>query len=93
MPGPPQPRHLLWAFTDARDAAQAFRLAAENEIIEHEVFIISGYDTCSKEKTRDLLARNLPDVPLKGPIKGHDTLWSYIKAQEMLGYQPRHSWR
>ena len=30
-PGPPAPRKLLWAFTDARDAAHAFRLAVENE--------------------------------------------------------------
>lgn len=28
VPGPP---NLLWAFTDARDAAQAFRLAIEND--------------------------------------------------------------
>jgi hypothetical protein len=28
VPGPPQPRNILWSFTDARDAAVADRLAA-----------------------------------------------------------------
>ena len=33
-PGPPAPHKILWAFTDARDAAQAFRLAVENDTIK-----------------------------------------------------------
>jgi nucleoside-diphosphate-sugar epimerase len=93
VPGPPSPKNILWAFTDARDAAQAFKLAVENDDIVHEVFFVNGADTCSKEETRSLIARYYPDVPLRAPLEGHATLWSYRKANRMLGYQPRYSWR
>ncbi len=104
-PGPPAPRKILWAFTDARDAAQAFRLAVENDTIKHEVFLINGADTCSKEATPALIDRlrssigegeanpTVPDIPLKAPLQGHASLWSHAKATRLLGYRPTHTWR
>ncbi len=93
IPGPPLPANLLWAFTDARDAAQAFRLAVENDTITHEVFLINGYDTCAIEETPMLVARHYPEVPIHAPLEGHATLWSYDKAARMLGYEPKFTWR
>lgn len=93
IPGPPRPRNLLWAVTDARDAAQAFRLAVENDTLTHEVFLINADDTCSWEETPRLLARWFPTVPLKRPLQGHDSLVSHEKATRLLGYRPRYSWR
>ena len=104
-PGPPAPHKILWAFTDARDAAQAFRLAVENETIEHEVFLINGDDTCSKEPTPLLIDRLRssfgggeassagPDIPLKRQLEGHASLWSHEKATRLLGYSPKYTWR
>ena len=92
-PGPPAPHKILWSFTDARDAAQAFRLAVENDTLKHEVFLINGDDTCSKEATPTLIARHCRDVPLRAPLEGHASLWSHAKATGMLGYQPRFTWR
>lgn len=91
--GPPPPCDLLWAFTDGRDAAEAFRLAVENETIQHDVFHINGFDTCSFTETQTLVARHLPGVPLRTPLSGHATLWSYGRARRLLGYEPKHSWR
>ena len=93
VPGPPPPQKILWAFTDARDAAEAFRLAAENKDIIHEVFLINGHDTCTEMETPQILARHYPDVPLKTPLKRHASLWSYEKATRILGYQPQYTWR
>jgi len=93
VPGPPTPPKILWAFTDARDAAQAFRLAVENDTIVHNVFHINGQDTCSTEETRALVACHSPDVPVKAPLDGHATLWSHAKAARSLGYRPQYSWR
>lgn len=93
VPGPPPPWKLLWAVTDARDAAQAFRLAIENDEIGHEVFLINGDDTCSTEESMELIARHYPGVPLKAPLEGHASLVSHAKATRMLGYQPRYTWR
>ena len=104
-PGPPAPRKLLWAFTDARDAAQAFRLALENDTIEHEVFLINGEVTCSKESTPVLVDHlwnslaeksantSVPEIPLSARLEGHASLWSHAKATRLLGYQPRYTWR
>lgn len=104
-PGPPAPHKILWAFTDARDAAQAFRLAVENDSISHNVFLISGYDTCSKELTPLLIDRLRssfgegeedsagPDIPLRRPLEGHASLWSHAKASRLLGYRPKYTWR
>ena len=93
VPGPPAPRNILWGFTDARDVAQATRLSVENEGLMHEVFVFSGYDTCSKVETPELLSRYHPDVPLKKPLQGYASLWSNQKATRLLGYQPQYTWR
>jgi nucleoside-diphosphate-sugar epimerase len=90
---PPLPRDLLWAFTDGRDAAEAFRLAVENQTIRHDVFFINGFDTCSWVETHALVAGHLPGVPVKRLLNGYATLWSYDKAATVLGYEPKHSWR
>ena len=83
----------LWVATDARDAAQAFRLALENEDITHEVFLINGDDTCSLVETPELIERFYPDVPIKTPLEGYATLVSHAKATRMLGYRPVYTWR
>jgi len=92
-PGPPSPRNNLWAVTDARDAAQAFRLALADDRLRHEVFFINGDDTCSTVETRTLVARHYPGVPLKAPLNGHASLVSHDRATRLLGYRPRYTWR
>ena len=93
VPGPPRPKNLLWAVTDARDAAQAVRRAVENSEIRHEVFLINGGDTCSTVETPELIAKHYPDVPLKSPLDGYASLVSHQKATRMLGYRPQCTWR
>jgi len=91
--GPPPPRDLLWAVTDARDMAQAFRLALESPRGGHAVYHINGFDTCSLEPTERLVARHYPEVPLRESLPEHATLVSYAKAAAELGYRPVHTWR
>ena len=90
---PPLPRDLLWAVTDARDAAQAFRLAVEDGSVEHGVFHVNGSDTCSLAPSEALVGEWFPDVPLREPLPGHATLVSHRRATDVLGYRPRHTWR
>lgn len=93
VPGPPAPWKLLWAVTDARDAAQAFRLAAENSDLAHEVFQINGDDTCSLTETLTLIDTFYPGVPLNQPVPGFSSAVSHAKATRLLGYQPKYTWR
>jgi nucleoside-diphosphate-sugar epimerase len=92
-PGPPRPRNLLWAVTDARDVAEAFRLAVDDQEITHEVFAINGSETCSLVHTPELIARYFPRTPLRASLSAYASLVSHQKASRLLGYQPRYSWR
>lgn len=93
MPGPPAPWNLLWAVTDIRDAAQAFRLAIESDLPGHEVFQINASDTCSLVETRTLIEQYYPGVPLKQPLEGFASAVSHDKATKLLGYRPQYTWR
>lgn len=93
QPGPPPPRNLLWAVSDARDVAVAFRLAVETTSLSHEVFAINADETCSLTPSADLVREYYPAVKVGSPLAGFATLVSVQKAGQLLGYKPRFSWR
>ena len=83
----------LWGYIDARDGAQAVRLALESDLIGTEVFIIANADTVMSRPNAALVQEFYPDVGVRGDIGEHDTLLSIDKAKRLLGYQPAYSWR
>jgi nucleoside-diphosphate-sugar epimerase len=83
----------LWGYVDARDVAQATRLALDSDLTGAEVFIVAAADTVMKRPSRELLAEVFPGVPVRGEIDGCETLLSIAKARRGLGYEPGHSWR
>jgi nucleoside-diphosphate-sugar epimerase len=86
-------RWNLWSYIDARDGAQAVRLALNHDATGADVFIIANADTVMSRPNDDLLAAEFPDVPRARPVGTNETLLSIDKARRVLGYQPRHSWR
>ena len=92
-PGPVSPRNNLWAVSDARDAARAFRFAVERPPVSHEMFNLSGGETCSLRTTPELLDQHFPHVPLRRLILGFGALISEEKATRQLSFQTKHSWR
>jgi nucleoside-diphosphate-sugar epimerase len=85
--------HSLWNYIDARDAAQALRLALEYEKTGFDAFVISSDDTVMPENSRELLGIAYPDARLQKDITGREALWTTDKAKRMLGFRPRFSWR
>jgi nucleoside-diphosphate-sugar epimerase len=83
----------LWGYIDARDGAQAVRLALEHEATGTDVFIIANADTVMSRSSADLMRAVFPDVPIRKELSEHETLLSIDKARRILGYEPRHSWR
>ncbi len=83
----------LWAYIDARDAAQAIRKALEAQITGAEVFIIANADGVMSRPNAELMAEVFPGVTLKPGTGPNETLLSIEKARRMLGYEPEHSWR
>jgi nucleoside-diphosphate-sugar epimerase len=83
----------LWGYIDARDGAQAVRLALEHEAAGMDVFIVANADTVMGRSSASLMAEVFPDVPIRKELGEHETLLSIDKARRVLGYEPRHSWR
>ncbi len=83
----------LWAYIDGRDAAESIRLALEVDGLGFEAFNITAADTFRIEPTEELLDTYLPDVERRAPIPGNVSLFTIEKAERLLGWTPRHSWR
>jgi len=82
----------LWGYIDARDAAQAFRLALESRLKGAEIFVIANADTVMNRSNEELLGEHYANVPRKRAFGPNETLLSIEKARNVLGYEPRYSW-
>jgi nucleoside-diphosphate-sugar epimerase len=82
----------LWGYVDARDVAAAVRNAIEADTTGAEICIVAAADTVMNRDSVDLMAEVYPDVPLRRPIAGRETLLAIDHARELIGYRPEHSW-
>jgi nucleoside-diphosphate-sugar epimerase len=82
----------LWGYIDGRDGAQAVAKALENAKPGFETYIIAAADTVMTRPSAELAAEVFPNVELKRPVSGTETLLSIDKARRLLGYAPEHSW-
>jgi nucleoside-diphosphate-sugar epimerase len=82
----------LWGYVDARDVAQAVRLALEAPIDGAEICIVAAADTVMTRPSAELMAEVFPTVPLRRPVEGRETLLSIGHARQLLGYEPAYRW-
>jgi len=85
-------RWNLWGYVDVRDVAQAARRALDAPVDGAEVCIVAAADTVMPRPSADLMAEVFPDVPLRRPVAGRETLLSIERARRVLGYEPEHRW-
>src|SRR5262249_15771861 len=83
----------FWSYVDARDAAEACRLALDLAPTGHHVFNIAAPTSNMKQPTEELLKQFLPTVTkrlsgLKGNWSGTDS----SKSARELGFQAEHVW-
>jgi nucleoside-diphosphate-sugar epimerase len=83
----------LWAYVDARDAASAIRLAIEADGLGFDAFNITAADTLCAEPTQELIDRFFPGIDQRAALPGHTTCFPIEKAERLLGWKPRYSWR
>ncbi len=83
----------VWGYIDARDGAQAVRLALTADLRGREVFVIANADTVMSRSSRELAAQVFPDLEVRKDLTEHETLLSIDKARRVLGFDPQHSWR
>ncbi|SDO56027.1 Nucleoside-diphosphate-sugar epimerase [Nakamurella panacisegetis] len=82
-----------WGYIDARDGAQAVRLALESDLTGREIFVIANADTVMSRSSASLAAEVFPGVPVRKQLTEHETLLSIDKARRLLGFDPQFSWR
>jgi nucleoside-diphosphate-sugar epimerase len=83
----------LWAYIDARDGAQALRLALEHKSKGFDAFVIANADTVMTRPNAELMAAVYPGVPFKRKVGANETLLSIEKAKRVFGFAPKHGWR
>jgi nucleoside-diphosphate-sugar epimerase len=95
-PDPSERRWNLWGYIDERDAAAACRLALEapaEAVAGNPAFIIAAADTVMNRPSAGLLAEVFPGVTLARDVGEFGTLLAIDRARQVLGFEPRHSWR
>lgn len=83
----------LWSYIDSRDLARACRQALERMPAGAEHCIVAAADTVMARPSRELMAECFPQVPITRALGEFESLQSSARAQQLFGYQPRHSWR
>jgi nucleoside-diphosphate-sugar epimerase len=86
----------LWGYVDGRDVAAACRLSLTSPseaIADSPSLIIAAADTVMNRPSTALFHEVFPGVPFTREIGENETLLSIDRAREVIGYEPRHSWR
>ena len=83
----------LWGYVDVRDVAAAIRLGLGADLKGSEIAIVAAADTVMHADSAQLMAEVYPEVPLRRPVTGRETLLSIDHARQLLGYEPAHGWQ
>jgi nucleoside-diphosphate-sugar epimerase len=83
----------LWGYVDVRDVAQSIRLGLAKDFEGPEVCIVAAADTVMTRPSAELMAEVFPEVPLRRPVEGRESLLAIDRARGLLDYEPEHSWR
>ena len=86
-------RFNAFVYADVRDVEAACLAALEAPVAGAHVLNIGAADTCMDMPSAELAAMAFPDVPVRRPLDGYETLVSIAAARETIGYDPRFSWR
>ncbi len=85
----------FWSYIDVYDLADAIVLAVQSDLPGHEVFYIASPDNVGGRPFEKIVREYYGDaVEIKTPLPREDASGiSTAKAQKMLGYSPKRSWR
>lgn len=86
----------LWGYVDARDVAAACRLSLEapaEAVSDSPSLIIAAADTVMNRPSSALLDEVFPGVGLTRDVGEFGTLLAIDRARQVIGYEPKHSWR
>jgi nucleoside-diphosphate-sugar epimerase len=83
----------FWSYVDARDAAEACRLALNVAPAGHHIFNVAACTSNMRKATDELLEQFLPAVRKKRPeLSGNWSGMDSSKAERELGFRAEHIW-
>jgi nucleoside-diphosphate-sugar epimerase len=84
----------LYNYVDVRDLAEAYRLAVERPIDGHAVLYTIANDSSTGEPLNTLFPRLLPAIgDMAQELTDSRPSIRNDRAKQLLGWQPKHSWR
>lgn len=84
----------LWAYIDVLDLADALVLAVQGDLVGHEVFYIASPDNVGGRDFAAALREHYGEAIELRPLERVDASGiSSAKAQRLLGWNPKRSWR
>lgn len=90
----PTPRRRnLFAYIDARDLGQMVQRCLETDGLGYEIFNVANADMSVPATTGEILERFYDGVPVRREMGRDETFYAIDKARDLLGFEPRHSWR
>jgi len=90
---PLQRKWNLWSYIDGRDGAQAVQKALEFTEPGFDHFLIANSDNVMSQPNADLIAQVFPNTEVTREVEPHESLFDISKARNILGFEPKHSWR
>jgi nucleoside-diphosphate-sugar epimerase len=92
--GRPVTRFNTYAHIDPRDVATAFRKAVELPEVTHTALFIAADDSVCTEPLAEALPRVAPELgEMARSLTGTRPAVTNARAKEVLGWQPRYTWR
>ena len=82
-----------WSYIDHRDVASACLAALRAPLTGAHEITIAAADTAMERPSAELVREVFPGTELAPKTGPHETLLSIERAQRLLGWTPRHSWR
>ncbi|WP_137284244.1 NAD-dependent epimerase/dehydratase family protein [Halorussus salinisoli] len=83
----------FWSYVDARDVAGVVAAALDADFSGHEPFHAAAADNYLEMPIEDALQEYFGEVPDDCNVSGGESALSVRKADEVLDWEPDHSWR
>jgi nucleoside-diphosphate-sugar epimerase len=93
MENPGQRRRNIFAYIDARDLGHMVDCCLNMDGLGYEVFNVSNDDMSVGLTSDQVIEQFYQGVEVRGEMGANETFYSNKKAKEMVGFQPKHSWR
>ncbi|QQA44384.1 NAD-dependent epimerase/dehydratase family protein [Pelagovum pacificum] len=90
---PGKRRRNIFAYIDARDLGHMVECCLKTDGLGYEVFNVANPDMSTAAKTDDIIREFYKGVEVRREMGADETFYAIAKAQRLLGFSPKHSWR